>query len=209
MFDVEAMGARIRDLRTDLQMSQYDLARLTGYNSRAAISVIEKGKQSLTPEKIHLFARALRTTPEYILGMDNPDGATEKKSNIIPVLGRVQAGYPVMAVENIIDYEEISEEMAKNGTYFGLVIKGSSMEPRMFEDDIVIVKRTPQVENGQIAVVLVNGDEATVKKFYKEENGVVLRALNPSFPALMYTPEQCASLPLTVIGRVVEVRGKC
>lgn len=68
------------------------------------------------------------------------------------------------AVENILDYEEISEDMARQGDYFALQIKGDSMEPRIKEGDVVIVRKQPDVESGEVAIVLVNGDEATIKK---------------------------------------------
>lgn len=130
------------------------------------------------------------------------------KGVLIPVLGYVRAGIPIEAIEEILDYEEISEDMDRQGEHFGLIIKGDSMEPRMHEGDVVIVRRQSTVDNGDIAVVLVNGDDATVKKFFKYENGISLISFNPKYDPFTYTPEQVNNLPVQVIGRVVELRAK-
>lgn len=133
---------------------------------------------------------------------------TKKTKFLIPVLGYVRAGIPIEAVEEILDYEEISEDMARQGEYFGLIIKGDSMEPRMREGDVVIVRKQNTVDNGDIAVVLVNGNDATVKKFFKYDSGINLISFNSKYDPFTYTPEQVNSLPVQVIGRVVELRAK-
>ena len=127
----------------------------------------------------------------------------------IPILGTVIAGIPVTAVEDIIGYEEISEKMARCGDYFALKIKGDSMEPKMSKGDIVIVKQQNTVENGQIAIVLVNGDEATVKKVRFRDNGIELIAFNSYvYEPHFYSAKEIDELPVKIIGRVVELRAK-
>lgn len=126
----------------------------------------------------------------------------------IPVLGDVAAGVPIEAITDIIDYEEIPESMAKSGDYFGLRIKGRSMEPRMIEGDVVIVRKQDDVESGDIAVVLVNGDSAAVKKLQKKANGIVLMSFNPTYDPVFYSEAEVRTLPVVIIGRVVELRGK-
>lgn len=127
----------------------------------------------------------------------------------IPILGTVIAGIPVTAVEDIIGYEEISEKMARCGDYFALEIKGDSMEPKMSKGDIVIVKQQNTVENGQIAIVLVNGDEATVKKVRFRDNGIELIAFNSYvYEPHFYSAKEIDELPVKIIGRVVELRAK-
>lgn len=95
---------------------------------------------------------------------DKCDSNTTTKAVRIPVLGRVVAGIPLEVVEEILDYEEITSDLAATGDFFALQIRGRSMEPRMLEGDVVIVRKQDDVESGDIAIVLVNGDEATVKK---------------------------------------------
>ena len=90
----------------------------------------------------------------------------------IPVLGRVPAGVPIEAVEDIIDYEEIPVEMAKDGEFFGLQIKGDSMEPRICEGDVVIVRKQDDAESGDLVIAMINGDEATCKRLMKYSDGI-------------------------------------
>lgn len=133
-----------------------------------------------------------------------------KKQNkfLIPVLGTVRAGIPMEAVENIIDYEEISEDMARQGEFFALQIKGDSMEPRICEGDVVIVRKQSDVDSGDTAIVLVNGEEATIKKIQKFDGGINLIPSNPSYDVRTYTNEQIEVLPVQILGKVVELRGK-
>lgn len=126
----------------------------------------------------------------------------------IPVLGYVAAGMPGDAVENIIDWEEIPAEMARGGEYFGLIINGDSMEPRMCKGDIVIVRKQSDIDSGDIAIVIVNGDNGTCKKVVKHENGLSLISFNPAYSPMFYTWQEVESLPVAINGKVVELRGK-
>ncbi len=127
---------------------------------------------------------------------------------IINVLGRVAAGIPIEAIEDIIDTEEITEEMAKTGTFFGLQIHGDSMEPRIMDGDVVIVRKQDDAESGDIVIATVNGDEATCKRLRKYRDGIELIANNPTYKPLFYTNEEIINKPVRIIGRVVELRAK-
>ena len=126
----------------------------------------------------------------------------------IPVFGTVAAGTPIDAIENILGYEDIPEEWAKYGDYFALVIKGDSMFPDIHDGDRVIVKNQSVVENGEIAIVCVNGETATCKRIQRYEKELCLISLNPSYETMRFTPEEVNSLPITIMGKVVEVRRK-
>ena len=114
----------------------------------------------------------------------------------------------MMAEENIVDYEEIDPAMAATGELFGLRIKGSSMEPRIKEGDVVIVRKQEDVDTGDTAVVLVNGDSATVKRIKKETNGITLVPNNTAFSPIYYSNDDIERLPVRIIGKVLELRGK-
>lgn len=125
----------------------------------------------------------------------------------IPILNTVVAGLPVAAYEDILGYEEISANLASAGEFFALKIKGSSMMPTLQEDDIIIVKRTEDIETGDIAIVLINGDDATVKKVVKSPDGITLVAFNPAvYEPHFYSNEDIESLPIKVIGKVMEMK---
>ena len=125
----------------------------------------------------------------------------------IPILGSVVAGIPLDAIEDIIGYEEITPEMAAQGDYFALRIKGASMEPVLTEGDVVIVKKQSYCDSGDIAIVLVNGNEATVKKVTYSDAGITLIGYNAAvYPPRLYTPQEVQNLPVQIIGRVIESR---
>ena len=197
-----AIGSQIRKRREELGMSQDELAKKVGYSSRSSINKIEKEINDVPQSKILEFAKILGTTVDYLLNI-------EEQPTRIPVLGTVKAGIPITAIQEILDYEEISSEMARCGEYFALRIKGDSMEPRMHEGDVVIVKQQSTVDSGQIAIVLVNGDEATVKKVRFRDNGIELIAFNSyAYEPHFYSAEEIQRLPVEIIGRVVELRAK-
>ena len=190
-------------LRKQYGLSQADAGRLF-HASQNTISQWESGVRKPSYEIIQEIARHFNVTVDYLLGNDSPNGKGIK----IPVLGKVQAGIPIEAIEEIVDYEEISEDMATKGNYFGLVIRGDSMQPRMLDGDVIIVRQQEDVDNGDVAVVLVNGNDATVKKIKKTELGIQLIPYNPAFDIIFYTNYEIENLPVRIIGKVVELRGK-
>lgn len=127
----------------------------------------------------------------------------------IPVLGRVVAGIPIEAIEEIIDWEEIPQKMAATGKFFALRVCGHSMEPTILEGDVVIVRQQEDVDSGDIAIVLVNGDEATVKRVKKQKDGITLIATNTSvYEPHFYSNQEIHDLPVRVVGKVEELRRK-
>lgn len=146
---------------------------------------------------------------EYDWENDGEASQPDKPSRVrIPVYGRVAAGIPIEAITDITDYEEISEEMANNGNYIALTIHGHSMEPRMCENDIIIVRRQEDVESGDIAVVFINGGDATCKKIKKTQDGIMLISTNPAYEPMYFTNKQISDLPIRILGKVVEIRCK-
>ena len=204
----------IKKRRLELNLSQEELAEMTGYTSRSSIAKIEKGLVDLSQSKITLFAHALKTTPAYLMGWEEDekqpkkDNSTRprKKGVKIPVLGEVVAGVPIEAIEDILDYEEITEEMAAKGEHFALKVKGDSMEPVFYAGDIVIVRQQPTADSGDIVIALVNGDESTIKKLKLIDDGLMLIPANPAYEPMYYTRKQIDTLPVSIIGKVVELR---
>ncbi len=175
---------------------------------------ISKWKSGAVPRASTLKAIAdfFGVSPEYLLSEpidDSTEPPVPKNKGVkIPVLGKVQAGIPVEAVEEILDYEEIPESMARHGDYFGLIIRGDSMFPKIIEDDVVIVRKQSDCDNGDIAVVLVNGEDATVKRIKKTPTGITLVPINTEFDMIHYSNAEIESLPVSIVGKVVELRRK-
>lgn len=196
---------RLKTLRIQRKMTQSELAKKI-YISQPAYSKYEVGTASPNPETLSKIADALDVSVDYLLGSDSQPARPGYIR--VPVLGRVAAGIPIDAIEEIIDWEEISTAAAGDGEYFGLQIKGHSMEPKISDGDVVIVRRQPDVDSGDIAVVLVNGDDATVKRIKKSPQGVTLIPSNPAYEPMYYSNKEIESLPVQILGRVVELRAK-
>ena len=126
----------------------------------------------------------------------------------IPVLGNVAAGIPISAVEDILDYEEVPQSWANQGEFFGLRIKGDSMKPDINDGDTVIVRQQSTANNGDVVIALVNGDDATCKKFEKLDNGIMLISNNSEYSPMYFSNEEVLTKPVVIIGRVVELRRK-
>ena len=135
-------------------------------------------------------------------------GKTPSKGFSVNVLGRVAAGIPIEAITDIIDTEEISQDLAKTGEFFGLQIHGDSMEPRMYEGDVVIVRQQDDAESGDIVIAMVNGYDATCKRLMKYAGGISLISLNSKYDPMMFTNQEIEEKPVRIIGKVVELRGK-
>lgn len=121
-------------------------------------------------------------------------------SDKIPVLGIVKAGYDYLADENIIGYVTVNDSSLKNDDFFALKVKGDSMVPEIYENDIAIIKKQNDFENGDYVVALINGEEATIKKGYKTDTGLLLHPVNSSFAPLIFDKKDIDTLPVKIIG---------
>lgn len=202
---------RLKELRKSKGLTQAELGNLLGV-SQNTYSYWERGKVRIDNDSLAKLASIYDVTIDYLMGRDDKPfrGAAlqSSKGRWIPVLGDVAAGIPIDAIEDIVDYEEIPNEMAKSGEFFGLRIKGDSMLPVMKTGDVVIVRKQDTVEDGDIAVVLVNGDSATVKKVKIVQNGIYLIPFNTAFAPMLYSQADIDSLPVKILGRVMELRAK-
>lgn len=194
----------LKAARQAKHMTQTDVANYIGL-TQGAYSNWERGETKIDGVQLSRLAELFEVSVDYLLGKTDIPG---NKYIRIPVLGRVAAGIPIDAIEEIIDWEDISAAAAGDGEYFGLQIKGHSMEPKISDGDVVIVRRQPDVDSGDIAVVLVNGDDATVKRIKKSPQGVTLIPSNPAYEPMYYTNAEIESLPVQILGRVVELRAK-
>ena len=172
---------------------------------KASISAWMNGTRVPKIETIDLLCGYFGVERDDIM---EPEKKIAPRPNRIPVLGYVAAGIPIDAIEDVLDWEEITPAMATTGKYFGLRIKGRSMEPRMFEGDVVIVRSQQDAESGDVVIVQVNGDSATCKRLVKHAHGISLVSFNPAFDHMTFSDDDIKSLPVTIIGRVVENRQK-
>lgn len=205
---------RIAARRKELGLTLDEVAAFVGVN-KGTVSRWESGEiDNMRRDKIAKLAEVLKVSPLFIMGMKDaspaaPPPRTRKKGVKIPVLGTIAAGVPIEAIEDVLDYEEIDPDLARTGEFFALQIRGASMEPVLYEDDIVIVRKQPTVDTGDIAIVLINGDEATVKKIHRDPSGVFLIGYNSAvYEPHFYSNEEIENLPVQILGKVIELRRK-
>jgi len=198
------MNSNLKNARKAAGFTQAELAAKIGI-TQSGYSDWERGETKIDGDSLAKLSAILGVSIDYIVGKTDTPGNRYVR---IPVLGRIAAGLPIDAVEEFIDWEDLSADMACDGEYFGLVIKGRSMEPKISDGDVVIVRMQPDVQDGEVAVVLVNGDEGTVKRIKKGPHGVTLISSNPAFDPMFYTNDEIEQLPVQILGRVVELRAK-
>ncbi len=217
MSSMTITSIRLQELRKARGYSQQDVASLIGVG-RTTYLKYENGDNRPT-RKLNELARLFNVSTDYLLGLtDTPNESltqplsqslSKERGVRIPVLGRVVAGIPIEAIEEVIDWEEIPQKMAATGKFFALRVCGHSMEPTILEGDVVIVRQQEDVDSGDIAIVLVNGDEATVKRVKKQKDGITLIATNTSvYEPHFYSNQEIHDLPVRVVGKVEELRRK-
>lgn len=196
-------GERMKARRKEMHITQREMAEKLGVTN-SAISTYEKGIREPSIETIKKIAQILDVKVAALMGdvPIRPDAGIK-----IPILGSVVAGIPISAVTDILGYEEISPKMAGEGEFFALRVKGDSMLPWLRDGDIAIIKQQSDVESGDVAVVLINGDEATIKQVKKSKDGIMLYGFNTSvFTPIFYSNKDIEDLPVRIIGKLVESR---
>ena len=212
---VETFQNRLKVAMQLRNIKQVDLVEKTGLD-KTLINKYLSGISNARQQKLTLLADALNVNEVWLMGYDVPiqrdltEGTTlATRSAVVFVYGIIPAGIPMECIEDVIDTEEISTDMLKGGKqYFGLKIKGNSMAPEYLDGDTIILEKVDDCESGQDCVVMVNGNDGTFKRVFKNETGIILQPLNPEFQPLIYTNDQIKTLPVRVIGKVVELRRK-
>ncbi|OUQ13134.1 repressor LexA [Lachnoclostridium sp. An14] len=208
------IGKIIKKLRIQNNMTLEQLGDKVGVG-KSTVRKWENGMiANMRRDNIAKIAEVFNVSPAYLMGWDSnvapiSGGTKQKKIGVsIPVLGRVAAGIPIEAIEDIIDTEEIPEEMAATGNFFGLKIRGDSMEPRISSGDVVIVRQQDDAESGDIVIATVNGTDATCKRLRKYRDGIELISNNPAYKPMFFSNSEITEIPVRILGRVVELRGK-
>lgn len=197
--------SNLKEIRKSKGLTQAEVASHIGI-SQNNYSYWENGKVKIDNDSLKKLANYFEVSVDYLLGINESSSLTRGVK--IPVYGEIAAGIPIEAIEDIIDFEEITPELAASGEFLALSIKGDSMAPRIQNGDVVIIRRQENVENGDIAAVMVNGDSATLKRVKTDSNGIWLLPLNPAFEPLFYTKKECAEKPVRILGKMIELRAK-
>lgn len=216
MKPIKTFQERLQEALQIRNMKPVELHEKTNI-SESLISKYLSGNAIARQRKIALISEALNVNPVWLMGYDVPMEDHEIESNVfpisdipkkVPVVGRISAGLPILATENIEGYEFAPSSQIKEGyTYFYLRVQGDSMNLKFNEGDIVLVQKQDDLENNEIGVILVNGFDATVKKYRKENNLVILEPMSTNLEntVQIYNPKDT---PIKIIGKVISYQGK-
>lgn len=207
-----SLGDNIRFLRIKRGYSQDYIAEQLGYKSYTTVQKWESGVSEPPIKKLKELSVLLNADMNDMANTDMTNSMLPTNKNnsgcIINVLGRVTADIPIESIQEIIDTIIISEDFAHTGSFFGLQIKDDSMEPRIYEKDVVIVRQQNDAENGDTVIALINGDDAVCRRLRKYHDGIELISINPTYKPMYYSNEEIEKKPIRIIGKVVELRGK-
>ncbi len=202
---------RLKAARKSKKLSQAEISRRLGVTQQA-VGKWETGRSTPDPGTVARLAEILDTTADALLGLHQPEFtdrngerfATYSESPI-PVVGTVRAGYGALAFEE--DYGTEYACVKDPSSYFYLVVKGDSMEPRISDGDLALVHRQSTLENGELGVMVYGTDgEGTLKKYIRRGNAVVLHPFNPDYEDLVIRGEELDHL--YIAGKVVETKTK-
>ena len=184
------LSTRVRLRREELGLSQEQLAQRMGYRSKSSITKLEKGVNDIPQAKLEELAVALETTPAYLLGLDvpcPPPGFEPLPAMaMVPLVGSIACGTPITAEQNIEQYIGVPAAWHAD---FALTCHGDSMAPTICDGDIVCIRCQPEVEQGEIAAVRIDG-EATLKRVYYNPGTLTLMPANPAYAPMIYTGSQ-------------------
>ncbi len=190
---METIYKKIKRLRIEKGLSQGDLADKTGYTSRSSIAKIESGEVDLPQSKIQLFADALNTTPQYLLGLDEVNTTPISDSLIsIPVYSPVSCGLGAFVEDEVIDYVSIPDsKLRRNGEYFGQYAAGDSMvNAGIIDGDILIFEKTDSLSNGQIGCFVIDDNIATCKRFTTAGKTIILNPANDRYEPIIINQQE-------------------
>ncbi|MEW5922296.1 MAG: transcriptional repressor LexA [Bacillota bacterium] len=200
------LGKNIKLFRERRGLTQEELGKLVG-KEKSTIGCYETGARSPSVETLALIARALGASMDELTGLAREDYLFENTGGYapaygetvvyVPVIGTISAGRPIFAEQNILDYKPMQKAKLKDATHFFLLVRGDSMNgDGILDGDMVLIRQQPQVENGEIAVVMCGDDEATLKRIYKYADHVLLQPSNPKYP-----PQPCPPASVRIIGK--------
>ena len=220
MKPIDSFQNRLQKIMTIRNMKQVELVEKTKIDKTLInkyLSGVSKAKQ----DKLTILGNALNVNEVWLMGYDvamDRNLKTDKLGNFvvtIPLLGEVKVGYNHLAKESWIGTEDISPELAKTGEFYALKVKGNSMADSILDGDIAIVKKQDIFEDGKISVVIINGDEGTLKLVKILDNGIKLVPLNrrinpetnePYFEDMFFTKEDIDKKPVLMAGKLVDLK---
>lgn len=208
---IDTFQSRLKKAMELRNIKQVDLVEKTNLD-KTLINKYLAGVTNARQKKLTILADALNVNEIWLMGYDVSMERELKLDELgnpiisIPLIGTVKAGYDYLAQENWVGTVDVDKKLAESGELFALKVKGDSMSPVLIEDDIVIIKKQDDFETGDIVVAIINGDEATIKKGKKTNNGILLQPLNTNYDPLVFTYDEMKSIPVLIVGIVKQLK---
>lgn len=203
----KVFSANLKELLRENDVTQAELALKLNV-SATSVSNWCKGEKAPRMDKVDAICKLFNCRRSDLMEEHTrPLGPHQVTAIRIPVLGHVAAGIPISAITDIVDWEELPSTMVREGDeYFALKIKGDSMEPRIKDGDVVIVRQQDYAEDGDTIIALVNGDDAVCKRLKRIRDGIALISSNPSYDPMYFTEAEIDNIPVKILGKVKELR---
>lgn len=200
---------RLQELMDYLGVNATEFGKMTGI-PKSSISMYLSGQRIMKSDRIGIISEKFGIDPAWLMDRDVPMRQSVKESDVIevPIYGKVAAGNGVCAYEDVSGYVTVSRKLASTGDIFALRITGDSMQPRIADGDIVIVRKQSDADNGDTVIALVNGDDAICKRLRKYDGGIMLLSNNPKYEPRVFTKQDTDDIPVRIIGRVMELRSE-
>ena len=200
----------LRNRRLELGLTMKQVADAVGV-SEGTISKWESGNiNSMRLDKAFAISKILSLDPRMLMGQNEDEFESELSdrpdSVWVPIIGRVAAGFRKVMNEEILGFEPVDYDLAESGRFFALRIAGDSMEPEIKKGSTAIVRCQQDADSGDVCIVAINGDEATCKRIQKTDGGIMLVSTNPAYPPRYFSAKDMKEEPVTIIGRVMEIR---
>lgn len=208
----EKVGNRLKQAREENNITLEEAGLKVGVHKSTVLRWENGETEKIKLPILEALADYYNVNPVWLMGYDVNKHFT--KTDVlgnpvvsIPLLGSVKAGYNYLAQENWIGTVDVETSLVGDGKdFFALKVKGDSMAPVFLEGDIVVVKKQNNCENNEFAIVIINGDEGTLKKIKKTDNGIILQPLNPAYGPVMYTKEEMETIPVLIAGIVKQLK---
>lgn len=200
---------RLQELMDYLGVNATEFGKMTGI-PKSSISMYLSGQRIMKSDRIGIISEKFGIDPAWLMDRDVPMRQSVKESDVIevPIYGKVAAGNGVCAYEDVSGYVTVSRKLASTGDIFALRITGDSMQPRIADGDVVIVRKQSDADNGDTVIALVNGDDAICKRLRKYDGGIMLLSNNPKYEPRVFTKQDTDDIPVRIIGRVMELRSE-
>ncbi|HOC35021.1 MAG TPA: XRE family transcriptional regulator [Ruminococcus flavefaciens] len=200
----------LKQRRIELNLTMLEVAKLVGV-SEATISRYESGNiKNMRRDRIEKYAKALQVSPSEFLDIqEEPQISkipyTEEGTVLVPLIGKVAAGYSCHAEDNISEYIRTDGSSLKTGyDYFWLEVKGDSMEPELHEKDLVLVQEQSELDAECYAVVTVDNEDGLVKQVQIDNTKITLKSINPYYPPRIFEKQDMNRIK--IVGRVIEIK---